>query len=81
MGYIVCQLGCRTAYLQVKTTSESSITGGTATEFDGRTKVGVGGGGYVEIAEIESQTAKSEINDFQKAGLRIVLFGLRQILF
>ncbi len=58
MGFIVRQPDCRTADLQVETTRESSRTGGPATEVDERSKVGDGGGGEVEIAGIESQTAK-----------------------
>ena len=45
VGFIPRQTDCRAAYLQVETTGESSITGGPATEVDGRTKVGVSGGG------------------------------------
>lgn len=42
------------------------MAGGPAIkEVDGRTKVGVGGGGEVEVNEVESQkaTAKSKIHD------------------
>ena len=67
MEFIVRQPDCRTAYLQVETTRESPITGGPATKVDGRTKVGFGGGGEIEIAGIESQTAKSKIHDFAKS--------------
>ena len=55
---------CRTANLQVETTSESSMTGGPAAKAVAvRTKVEVVDGGEVEVdgvevGRVESQTAK-----------------------
>lgn len=51
MRFILYQRDCRTTYLRVETTSESStMTGEPSTmKADGGTKVEVGGGGEVEV--------------------------------
>ena len=48
---IIHQLDCRTAYLQVGIIREFSMTGGPATEVNGRIKVGVGSSGEVGVVK------------------------------
>lgn len=74
VGFLVRQPDFRTAYLQVETIKESSMTGGPATKaVAGRTQVGVGGGGEAEVAEVEIQIQIHDFRKVQKAGLRIGL--------
>ena len=49
MGFIRRQQDCRTTYIKVETTRVLSMPGGPATEVNGRTQVGGGDGGKVEV--------------------------------